>query len=237
MTLGQMQTYVAKLLGNMQTSDPMYTYIVPGAGAESTSVIYIAVNRMIRTRPDLFPEHSSISQIGPTVAGTNSLSVATDFLILSEVMSAHQATSPNWAAIRGYPVTYINPYDFDVLDKATPVGYPILYTKRAKSVYLWPTPSASYIDYLRLYGTTKQTAISDTSASFYIQPEWHDCVCNLASAIMATKMGWFETAKQLYAAVAQELGSSRSIRGEEELSQTSLVSVHGTPTRESVYEV
>lgn len=225
----EMKTEVALIAGNLQTSHPLYTYI--------GTYVNRAANKLIRMAPQMFPEMVKSFPIGPTVAGTNSIAYPSGVIAIKEVYSARQGTSPNWNITRSYPVTYLNPGTFDLIAKdATVVGYPTIYTRLVNSLMLWPTPSASYIDYLHLFGVGEEAALSVDGSTFAaLSVDWHDTVIKLAASILLERMTQFDDARELLASVKLEVRDALNQRAEESMGRESAVMVNGAPTRGTVY--
>lgn len=236
MQLSQMQSEVALVLGNMQTSDPFYRFIYPAVGAETNSWINKSANKLVRMIVAKIPEIYKASwTIGPTVAGVNYVAKPADAISVQVIDTAHQSTLPNWSTTRTYPVMRIEPEQFDLLDKsATTNGYPSLYTEKGKQIFLWPTPTAAYVDYLHVYGVMQETVLVNATDSLFIEEFWHDYVVQLAIAMGARQLGWPDAAER-YTAVLKDIGSAIDPMGLRNTGNAETMSVDGAPTRTSVY--
>lgn len=236
MTFDQLQRFVAQQADNLQTSHPLYKWVTGDSGTSTPSLINLAANRLIRMQPQKFPEMVASWTLGPTVANQNYLTLPADYIALWTVICAHKATAPNWSSDRGYPVTFVQPAEFDVLSKDTSVtGYPIICTKKGKQIFVWPTPDSAHIDYLRTHGLMEETALSDSSASFYLNPDWHPVIGRLAASMLQEMLGNYDKSTALLAIVKQELRDSLDTVAEENAGKSEIMTVFGAPTRETVY--
>ncbi len=228
--------YTAMLCGNLKSSHPLYKYISGDTSSATRSVINDAGNRFVRMIPERLPEMQASWTIGPTVAVTNSIALPADLLIVQEVKVAHQATLPDWNIVRSFPVTFLEPDQFDILAKDTTVtGYPVLCTKIGKVIKNWPTPSASFIAYEHWFGVMEETALANPSDTFYMNADWHPAVCKLAASLIEEMRRNYDGAKALQAMVKDELSTSKDIVGQENLKSADALTVVGAPTRASVH--
>lgn len=218
MNLIQMQTAVLRMLDNLQSTDPFYTdYLFPTAGNEATSVLNQSANRLLRmavgnngSNMNAFPELHDTFNLGPTVAGTNTLTRPTNCIAIQRISSSRQATLPTWDTTREYPTTYLPPTTFGQLGKTAATASPnyvSIYTLIAKTVVVFPTPAAGFIDYLRLYGLRAETPLvtSATTTTFIMDVDWHPLVVKLAASTLAGMRNNIEKEKQWFGEVVTEL--------------------------------
>lgn len=236
MNFDQMIRYTAMLCGNLKSGHPLYKYVSGDTSSATISVVNDAAKRFVRMIPERLPEMEASWTAGPTVAGTNSLSLPGDILIVYEVKEAHQATLPDWNTTRTYPVSFVEPDVFDILAKDTTVtGYPVLCTKIGKVIKVWPTPSALTVSYMHWFGIMQETTLVNPGDSFFMNPDWHPTVCKLAASLVEEMRGNFDRAKALLGAVKDELSTSKDIVGQENLKSSDTISVAGAPTRATVH--
>lgn len=230
-----MQRMVALSMGNIKTGHPLYKWITADAATSTPSVINMAANRLVRMIPHRLPELPAAWTIGPTIAGENSVSLVSDMIVVHSVSRAESSTEPDWDTAKTYPLGYVTPEEFDLLEKDDEEGYPSIWTKRGNELHYWPTPSADYIDYLRVHGVMEETALVNSSDEFYINAYWHPIICRLATSMLEEMRGNYDRSKALLESVMQEISDARDLAGEEAISKPVNIRVVGTPTRQSVY--
>jgi hypothetical protein len=159
-----------------------------------------------------------------------------DMIAVYDVMRAESATEPDWDTAKTYPLAYVTPEEFDLLEKDTDTeGYPRIWTRRGNQLFVHPTPSADYIDYLRIHGLMEETYLVNVSDEFYIADYWHPIICRLAVAMLEEIRGNHDRHKALMESVLQEIRDAKDMRGEENITRSVPTSVEGAPTRMSVY--
>ena len=238
-----MQSLLTSMLNNMESTDTFYSLIFPAGGAESTSVINQSANRLIRTAIGanknafgLFPELQETFNLGPTVAGTNTLTRPTNCIAIQKIMSSQSATLPTWDTTREYTTVYMPPARFGALTKDSNVrpDYVRIYTLIGKKIAVYPTPAAGYIDYLRLYGLKAEANLVNGSDVFVMDPDFHPLVVKLAASDLADKMDWPDKSVRWYNEVLTELGVMLDVSGEQ-ITGGSVDFSDVLPTRGSVY--
>lgn len=249
MNLTQLQTIVGTVVGNLgqQSSHPFYKFIFPASGNESESVINRAGNRLITLaagangqNAGLFPELRNSWTVGPTTAGTNTYSTPSDAVVITDVQTARDltdaqaSTPPNWNITREYPLTYMAPEMFGILTKdSTVTNFPAIWSKKGKTILVWPTPDALHLDYMRWYGLKIENVLVGPSDTFFMNPVWHDLVATLASEMLARMMGWTDQANELMQQFQVDLAGTMNVVAMEE--QIGAFSVEGAPTHASIY--
>jgi len=233
-----MQTEVLLILRNMKSNHPWYNYV---QGTGTTSYINRCANEWVRmviggNHHDLtlFPELNDSWTVGPTQAGSNVIPYPADCLAVREVHRAEQSTLPNWNITKEFPLGYITPENFGILQKdANTVGYAKLFTRKGKSIIIHPTPSAGYTDYLRYYGWKQESALSAATDTFFMDEQWHDVVVTLAAHRIAARIGWTELAGSLLTQVEQRLEQTVNVTALQDFNGRA--EVDGTPDRSTVY--
>ena len=238
MNLGDLKTRVAKTLDNLPTSDPWYT--------EITSYLNRAANVFIRMKVNagawsLFPELYNSWTVGPTypIDGTIIIDASTiarpsDCLVVQEIARAESATLPDWTATKELPVRYVNAVTFGQLSKESGVAnYIRIFSRKGKTVKVWPSITSSYPDYLRFYGPKTEVALVADADTWYMDEHWHDDVALLASHRLAVVMGLRERAADLSAEIKDELGITTDVTAEQD--DTFCASVLDAPSAFSVY--
>lgn len=235
MTLTEMIAETALILKNMKSAHPWYSQITGYLNRGANEVILMAVGGNAYNM-DLFPELKNSWTVGPTVAGENVITNPADCIAVQTVHRAESSTSPDWAITKELPLGYIAPEPFGILYKAdSSAGYAKIFSRKGKSVLIWPTPTSDYIDYLRFYGLKSESEMTSGSDSLYMDEKWHDAVVLLAAQRIASRIGWREFAADLMGQLEQRMKQATnvtSLRGDEGGSE-----VEGMPTRASVYGV
>lgn len=236
MTFDQMQRMVALAAGNLKPTHPLYIWVTGDSGTDTPSLINQAANRFLRMYVHRLSEMPAAWTIGPTVVDETEHSLVADMLVVFRVVCAHSATEPDWDTARTYPVQYVEPEEYDLLEKGSSnVGYPRIWTKRGKQLFIHPTPSADYIDYLRVYGLMEETELEADGDTFYMNPDWHPLVCRLAASMLEQIRGNHMKAKELLASVRQEMGDAIDVVGEENIGKPFVMMIENYPTRAKVY--
>jgi hypothetical protein len=237
-TGAQLQAEVAQSIENLQTTDPMYPYIL--GDATHPSLLTQAANKLIITAiggnnyvAGLFPELEDISDFGPSTAGSNVIPRPSDAILVYEMTSARSGTSPDWNISREWPVTYVQPLHFGYLTKDTTVtGYARLWTRIGDNVKLWPTPSSAYLDYFRRY-YLKQEPTLTAGASLLMNARWNDLVVKMTAAMVLEKMKRYDDSKVLMESAVNEIKMSVNLTAAE--AHPRAIPVANAPTRSMVY--
>lgn len=233
-----MRSEVALTLDNLPTSDPWYAYI--------DSYVNRAANAFIRMKVaagswSLFPELYNSWTVGPTypIDGTIIIDASTiarpsDCLVVQEIARAESATLPDWTATKENPVRYVDPVTFGQLSKEAGVAnYIRIFSRKGKTIKVWPSITSAYPDYLRFYGLKLEEALTDDGESFFMDAHWHRLVCTLAAHGLALRMGESGRAKELMGEIQDELGQTTDVTAEE--NESFSASVMDSPSAFSVY--
>jgi hypothetical protein len=194
---------------------------------------------------NLFPELARQTwTIGPTypidgviVVDANTVAQPDDCFVVTAVKRAESATLPDWTTTQELPVNFIEWETFGLLDKDTTANpdYIRQFTRKGKTIKVWPSITSGFSDYLRFYGIACEQALTDDAQSFFVNDHWHDLICTLTAAQMSKRMGLYKQAGELMAEVQQEIGTTTDVTGKE--GGNFAVSVQGMPTAASVYGV
>jgi hypothetical protein len=231
LTLSQMQTRVLLALGDLATDDEIVS-----TGLH-TEAINHAPNRLIRSKPDMFPEHINRSwTIGPTTVGLNRIALPTNLLILEKVVTNRSSTDPtsSWPSTQEH---FVAPIDATVIGQqakpSTVTGYPTTWDRKANDLIYNPTTRTGYTCYFRTYGVSGETALSGGGETFRIHRDWDTAVVFLAASEVAEYMGWQERAQELVAAVEKRTGisiaTSVNVAGKERAAKPLRFNIAGTP--------
>lgn len=210
LTLADYRIEVRQTLGNMPTSHPMYSLSL------IDRAINQAPNRLIRMafggngqNLDLFPEKHNSWTIGPTVVGNNRIAMDADILVPLALRSSESSTSPTWADTQEKTVSRSLSSTIGLLSKSsTETGYARLWDRKANDIIYHPTTRTGYVDYFRVYGLARETAISSSGATFTLNADWDDHIVLLAAEKIARKMSWTERANELLASVRDQVNET-----------------------------
>lgn len=240
LTLTQFIAEVTLACRNLSTADPYY--------AQITNYLVRARNKIIRQaigprlNVDLFPELHNSWTIGPTYPNSsgivgNVISKPADCIAVTGVQRAQSATVPDWSVTREIKLTYQEPTMFGVLSKGSVVtpGYANIYTRKGKSIVIFPTPSASYIDYLRVYGIKSESPLVNPGDVFFADEQWDDATVLKCAAMIQSRRGWDSAADALESAVEKELAQTANVSGLEEINYAETITASEGATRYGAY--
>jgi hypothetical protein len=226
LTLSQYQSAVIRTCGNVESTHPVIS------AGDHTRAINAAVNELIRMFPDKFPEHHNRSwTLGPTVVGTSRVALPSSMLYVSRVRHSGSSTDPTtWASTREQPVEKFTPELIGLLDKASTVtGYPTHWTRKNNDLLIYPTPQTGYTCYLRVYGASREDALTAAGQAFRTDADWDDPIVLLASSRVSLLMDRPERAAELRAEAERILGTSMSAPAAERRTGPSYIVIAGTP--------
>lgn len=244
LTLAQFQSEVQLACRNMPTSDPYY-----GAGGVIiTRFINRARNEIIRMaigpklNINLFPEMQTSWTVGPSYPGTvgrpaNEMPRPSNAIAVVEVYRAQQATTPDWSAVKEWPLVYVDPTTFSILQKdSSTANWARMFTRKAKAVLVYPTPTAAFTDYFRFWGIRREDPLVNSGDTFFSDDNWDDVTVKFAAAKIQKLRGWADRAASLMADVKEELlGLSADITALENMGRNDAVTITGAPNRSTVY--
>jgi len=240
LTLAQFTAEVVLTCRNLSTADPYYSQITNYLVRARNKIIRQAIGPRINV--DLFPELHNSWTIGPTYPGSagivgNVIAKPSDCIAVTAVQRAQSATLPDWSVTREIKLTYQEPAMFGVLSKGSVVtpGYANIYTRKGKSIIIFPTPSAAYVDYLRVYGIKSEWPLVNPTDTFFSDEQWDDATVLKCAAMIQKRRGWDAAAASLEDAVEKELAQTANISGLEEISYSETLSASEGATRNGAY--
>lgn len=225
LTLAQYQAAVIRAV-DMESTHPLIS------AGDHTRAINAAPNELIRMFPDKFPEHRNRSwTLGVTVVGTNRVALPSNLLYIERVRHNGASTDPTtWAAIREQVVEAATPELIGLFEKAsTTTGYPSHYTRKNNDLVIYPTPQTGYTCYLRVYGVSKEDALSAAGDTFRIDADWDDALIMLAASRVALLAGYTERSAELRAESERIVGTSVSTPAAERRGKEVTITIAGAP--------
>lgn len=238
LTLTQFTAEVVLACRNLSTVDPYYSQITNYLTRARNKIIRQAIGPRINV--DLFPELHNSWTIGPTYPNStgivgNVISKPADCIAVTAVQRAQSATLPDWSVTRETKLTYQEPAMFGILSKNAATGYATIYTRKGKSIVVFPSPSASFVDYLRVYGIKSESPLVNAGDMFFSDEQWDDATVLKCAAMIQDKRGWSAAAATLEERVDKELAQTANVSGLEEISHESALSCSGGATRDGAY--
>ena len=196
MNFQTMKTVVALNCNNLQSSDPVYTYL----GQNVNDGVRMMVARALRAFPNyqLFPEHKDYYWTPVvTVADTNTVALNSDTFAVQRVYSADASSSPNLNNTQWRILTFMDAEDFDQLARpTTQTGYPICWTIRKSNIELWPTPRTGYTTYIKMDGVDDEPDMSANGDTPRVNARWHPAILDCATYLTANMLNQPEEAKR-----------------------------------------
>jgi hypothetical protein len=238
LTLAQFTAEVALTCKNLSTADPYYTLITSYLTRARNKIIRQAIGPRINV--DLFPELHNSWTIGPTYPNStgivgNVISKPSDCIAVTGVQRAQSATLPDWSVTRETKLVYQEPAMFGILSKNAVPGYATIYTRKGKSIVIYPTPTAPYIDYLRVYGIKSESPLVNPGDVFFSDEQWDDATVLKCAAMIQSSRGWDSSAAALEERVDKELAQTANVSGLEEISHNTTLHASGGATRNGTY--
>lgn len=203
MTNAELKTRVALNLSNMEVTHPHYTEIQDAVNDAKRDLVKM-VAKMSIDNLNLFPELlARVRAI--TVADDSTLNLpVSNMLIPLRMHSWQQATAPDDDRDRTWPMRYVDPEVWEYLQKDTTiVGWPRLWTRIGNDAKLWPTPTADYVTYVRMYYIIKEDDFTTEAQEPTLDSQWHRALTDLATYYVlvgmqqAEKAAFFLTACKL----------------------------------------
>lgn len=234
MTFNEMKTEVQRMLGNLPSSHPFYGDLGNWVNRATNRVVMMAISSN-RQKPNLFPELTT-SWTDITTSGTNYLDEPTDKLAIVRLYSFDDDAVPNTSTTRSLPMSFVPMEHFEIMKRDTGVvGYPRIWSRKGKRIYIWPTPSADYLTYIHVYGVMREPEMSADADEPRMSEVWHDAVVNVAASIGAGKLGWAEDSAKYMASAQADIGMAVNITALEESGHTSPVRLANDFGRGDIY--
>ncbi len=237
LTLTEFIAEVTIACRNLSTADPYYQLITKYLTRARNKIIRQAIGPRINV--DLFPELHNTWSIGPTYPAStgivgNVIAKPSDCIAVTGLQRSQSATLPDWSVTREIKITYQEPQMFGVLSKGDATGYPTIYTRKGKSVVIYPTPSALFIDYLRLYGIKSEVPLVNGGDTFFSDEQWDDATVLRCAAMIQKRRGWDSAAASLMEEYGKEFDTA-NVSGLEEISHQSVLTSSEGATRGNTY--
>lgn len=238
MTRADYAAAVLLAIGNRSTAEP-----IVAAGLHFRA-INTGVNRMVRQFPEFFPEHQNRTwTIGPTVvAGTldgdgvaypgNRIELPANLDVIERLTRNDSAVDPgSWADVREQPVAMpINAAYVVGLTGGDSDARPSLAGRKDSDLVYWPTTTAGFECYFRLWGTSIEVPLTADAHKFTTAEKWDTAIIKMGASILCGFYpGKGERAKELMAEVAQEFGVGTSVMGRERARRTMRMTIAGMP--------
>ena len=221
-----MKTRTALRLGNMQSSDPFYSYLGDWVNTAGNRVILRALSRNPKRKESLLPELQSLWRTDATTNGVGYLAYPDDCLWLNDVYSFDSSSAADESRDQRNVVTEVgSQHVWELLDKTTStVGYPRRWRRFSNRIQLHPVPTTAYLTKLLLVGFAKEADLSGNTDVFVMDERWHPAVVDYAVYLGADEMGWTEEAKAALEACDRKLEECISILGRENASDRGVAS-------------
>jgi hypothetical protein len=208
-----MKTRVALNCNNLQSSDPVYTYLGEFVNEAANRIILIAASSDKRA-VNVFPELRDRSWSDITVASTQAYDLPTDLLVLDSVKITQLTTTYNPATQTEYPVVETDVDTFATLSKSA-TGFPTMWCRAGSQIKFWPTPTTAYLTRVVLRGILKETAMSGSTDTLVMDSMWHPAVIDYATGLCMDALGWddaekwFSRAKEKVTEIINPVGLER----------------------------
>lgn len=237
LTLTQFTAEVVLACRNLSTADPYYSQITNYLTRARNKIIRQAIGPRINI--DLFTELHNSWTIGPTYPNStgivgNVISKPSDCIAVTGVQRAQSATFPDWSVTRETEVIYKEPQMFGILSKNLATGYATIYTRKGKSIIIFPTATAAFPDYLRIYGIKSELPLVNPGDVFFSDEQWDDATVLRCASMIQKRRGWDAAAASLMEEYQQEFDTA-NVSGLEEISHRNVLSGSEGATRGNTY--
>lgn len=178
----------------------------------------------------MFPEHRDVEWYDVTIANQNYLSLPTDQIAAQRAYSLDSSTAPNLNNADWRELTYIEPREFDQLEKpTTQSAYPSSFTLREGRIYVHPTPRTSYTTYIKVDGIQDEPDMSASGDTPRTHARWHPAILDLATYMLLTDMGRDDADRFLKAADEKIAMVGGSLVGLRRATTQRVVRIAGAP--------
>jgi hypothetical protein len=230
MDFSTLKTRTALNLGNLQSSDPFYTYLGSWVNSAQRAVVTRTLSKGRRSF-NLFRE---LMEKFSAVTSVNDLRVAVpdECLVVERVYSFDSSAVPDLDDDTVKPVVEIPIHKFDILSRDTSIsGYPRLWSRDGDFINVYPTPRTGYTTCLLLRGIGDVNALSDNADEPIIKERWHDAILFYACYLGALELNRVDEAQKWLDACDRHIMQTIDILGLESSSGESVVKIEGDPTR------
>lgn len=215
-----MKTRVALRLGNMQSSDPFYTYLGDWVNDAANRLILRSLSKNAKRKEQMFPELQAKWRSDATSAGVEYVAYPSDCLWITQVYSFDEDTASDESRDKRYAMAEIYSQDqWELLDKSTSTtGFPRRWRRFSNRIQIHPVPTAAYLTKLLVLGFAEESDLSGSSDTFTIDSKWHPAIIDYAVYIGAKDMGWMDDAKEALEACDRQIEECITILGRENAS-------------------
>lgn len=215
-----MKTKVALRLGNMQSSDPFYSYLGPWVNDAANRVILRALSRNSKRKEAMFPELQEKWRTDATTNGVEYISKPTDCLWINSVFSFDSSSAADESRDPRYVMAEVpSQRTWELLDHTTSTtGYPRRWRRYGNRIQVHPVPTTAYSSKLLVLGFAKETDLSGSTDTFVIDQLWHPAIVDYAVYIGAKDMGWMDDAKEALEACDRQIAECITVLGRENAS-------------------
>lgn len=220
-----MKTRVQLNVGNMQTSDPFYTYVGDQINEASNRVLLMAVAKDRRAM-NSFPELKTRRWVDVTLNNQGYLQLPTTLLVLDSVTCTRSTATYNASTTTEYPMTEATVDNFALYDR-TATGWPSQWVRSGISLLIYPTPTTAYLSQIVLRGIRQEADLSGNADVLTMDPKWHPTVIKAATAIAMEARGWHDDAAKWWDMVERDVTSTINLVGLERVKDSVKVSIAG----------
>lgn len=225
-----MKNEVGLRLGNLQSSDPFYSYLGNWINRASNEVIMRALSKR-RKKTNLFPElFDKWTEV--TVVDQSWLGVPSDCLFVHDLFSYDTATLPDEDDDPVQPMQEITWRQYQLLgrDAADAGAYPRLWVRYGARIYFHEVPRSGKTTYVSLLGFAREAALSADADTLKMDAIWHPAVVDYAVYLGAEAMGDDQEADRSIAKCDRQLEQTTGVLGMENQSDRFVVAIKGDPT-------
>ncbi len=230
-TFGGMKAAVKRNADSMPDDHPHASAIGDYVNEAANKVIlmaYAADRRAMNAFPELRNRRWASDA---TVDGQGEIDMPSTLLILESARITKSTGVYSPSTQREYDMTEItDPGHFAFLDKTT-TGWPVMWTRHGSVFSFWPTCSADpdYRTRIVLTGVRKEVALTSDSQSFAMNELWHPAVITCATAITLKNLREFADAREMMAAVKEDVTATLNLVGLEALRNRVNIQIAGMP--------
>lgn len=217
-----MKTRVALRLGNMQSSDPFYSYLGNWVNDAANRVVLRALSRNAKRKEAMFPELQSKWRTDATTNGVEYVSMPSDCLWITDVFSFDDDAAADESRDKRYVMVEVpSQRTWELLDKSTDtVGYPRRWRRFSTRIQLHPVPTTTYLTKLLVLGFAEESDLSGNTDTFVIDQRWHPAIVDYAVYLGATELGWGDDAEAALKACDRQIMDCVTVLGRENASDT-----------------
>jgi hypothetical protein len=230
MNFGVLKTRTALSLGNLQSSDPFYSYLGDWVNSGQRAVVVRTLSKARRSF-NLFRE---LMEKWTAVTSLNDLRVAVpdDCLVIERVYSFDSSSAPDLDDDTVKLMAEIPISKFDILSRDTSIsGYPRLWSRDGDFINIYPTPRTGKTTYLLVRGVGDVNTLANSGDEPIIKERWHDAILFYACYVGALELNRVDEAQKWLDACDRHIMQTIDILGLESSSGENVVKIEGDPTR------